>query len=101
MVGKPYRAGAHLIGLAASDWRVLDGEAALQGINPLRLPPHRFFNYLYVYFTRHLTPEQREQFDTSLLQPLPNEKVRERVAPFTEEEEAAAFDALYAQVNGG
>lgn len=101
MVRKPYRRGARLTLLAAANWVALDGDAALKGINPLRLPPHRFYNYLYVWFTRALNAEQREKFDMDLLQPLPNEKVRETVAPFTEEEEAAAFDALYAQVNGG
>jgi hypothetical protein len=45
--------------------------------------------------------EKREAFDLQINKPLPWEKVTETVAPFTPEEEAAGFDALYAQVNGG
>ena len=101
MVRKPYRRGVWLTGLAAAQWREIDGEAALRGVNPLRLPPHRFYNFLYAYFTRGMDEEKREAFDLQINKPLPWEKVTETVAPFTPEEEAAGFDALYAQVNGG
>lgn len=58
-------------------------------------------NFLYVFFTRAMDEEKREQFDLQLNKPLPNEKASDIVAPFTPEEEAAGFDALYARVNGG
>ena len=100
MVGKRFRQAFRLAVLALQNWSQIDGYAVDQGLNPLGLAEHRYFNWVYYLFTRNLSDEDREQFDIQLDMPLPWEDSK-MVSETEAEIEEAGFLALYTQVTGG
>lgn len=65
----------------------------------MRLPMHRFVNHIYAWCIERVQPDQREEWEMMMRQPLPG-TAREKPSPFTEEEEAQGFMALMAQTAG-
>ena len=89
MVRPPYPTVARLYGIAAGNWAQIDGEAALRGVDLIRLPLDRFCNAVYAYSVEHV--EDREEFDYRLTQPVPG-----RVRDTDPEQELAEFAAFMA-----
>ena len=99
MVGKPYTAITRLYSYAAAHWVDIDGDCVLRGVEPLLLPPNRFLNLLRHWFQQRV--EDKDQWEQTLLVPLPTEPVRPTPTPLEAEMEAEGFAAFYAQVTGG
>ena len=75
MVQPPYGTVVRLLWAATEHWEVLDGRYAAGGIDPFSLPLTRLLNLLYFSFIENLSKEDRQRFDTELLQPLPGARV--------------------------
>jgi hypothetical protein len=66
----PYEVVVRLCQLTITQWVRFDGEAARQGVDPIKLPFDRLLNYIYTEATRNADSEDREQFDILLAAPL-------------------------------
>jgi len=87
----PYFACARLIATAAQHWKIIDGEAALHGVNLLGLDsPQQFINALYAWCYEHV--EDTDKFDHLLFTPPPGKPA----TPETLADEMAGFDAFAA-----
>lgn len=95
----PYATCVGLLATAAGGWEILDGEAALKGVDPIRLPFHRFLNLIYYWAIRSMNEEKRAEFDTLLLQP-PKSRA-EKPSQMEAEDEGAAFLAFQSRMAAG
>jgi hypothetical protein len=62
--GKPYRAVLAVYLIAVERWEIIDGEAALQGVNLLDLTIRRFYNAIYAWAIQRV--KDPEEFDQRL-----------------------------------
>jgi hypothetical protein len=65
----------------------------------LRLPIDRFLNVVHNWFREHIPHDKIEEWEMMLSAPLPGQ-ARAKPTPFTEDEEAEGFMALYAMQGG-
>jgi hypothetical protein len=79
----PYEVVVRLSQLTIAEWVRFDGQAASQGVDPLKLPFDRLLNYIYTQARRNADSEDREQFDILLASPLPG-SAQKRVVTDTE-----------------
>lgn len=92
MVLPPYTECLRLIAIAQSNWGIIDGWCASQGINPLDLPFRRFLNLIYfraVTAAGNGGEEEVAKFEAWLESPIPGREVSGRVI----EDEMAQFMA--------
>lgn len=68
----PYQIALRLYAIAAERWAEID--AAYSGVDILRLPIHRFLNYVYAWCVERINPEKLEQWQWELEQPLPGQE---------------------------
>lgn len=93
----PYEVALRLYAIAAERWAEVD--PSYPGVDLLRLPVHRFLNYVYAWCVARIDPEKLEQWHWELNQPLPG---RERVITDAQaEEEGQGFMDLMMGMRGG
>lgn len=85
-----------LTSIAAHNWALFDGELASRGIDPLELPPVRFFSLVYYWAVGEASEEDKEKFDRRLF--MPPAGVEPTVGPWTAEAETSAFQSFASQV---
>lgn len=95
MGGPPFPTALRLYVIAAERWPEID--SAYASIDLIRYPPHRFMNLVYGWCVQRIDPEKREEWESMLADPLPNQ-VTEKSAPtpFQAEDEGASFMATLA-----
>lgn len=77
----------------------MDGDAVAQGFDPLTLPPDRFFNWVWRFFTKNMDEKQRASFEIEINRPLPGQRVEQVTdGPWSDEAAAASFMALASQL---
>lgn len=92
---------SRLVGLLAREWSLFDGELASLGLDPLLLPPDRFFNLGYWWAVRNAQSQTDvDKFDRRLWMP-PKGKAPEPGSPWSPEAETAAFGELAAAFGVG
>jgi hypothetical protein len=96
----PYPVVVRLHAIAAANWRVIDGEFAARGINPLTLRPDRFCHLIWYWAIQRIPAEDVDQWVADMEKPLPTATPKKRKPTQRELDlEAEGFMALYAQVN--
>jgi hypothetical protein len=96
VVRGPYPVAQRLHWIAADHWRIIDGECAAQGVDPILLAPHRFCHLIWQWAIRRV--EDPEQWAIDMEKPFPRPGRKARPTPREIELEADAFAAFYAQV---
>ena len=100
----PYRAVIRIFLIAEIRWPEID--AAYPGVDLLRLPVHRFLNYVYSWALQRIAKfassnEEVEAWIESIYnEPLPGE-VKPRRSPVVEDEQDSGFMSLMAETAGG
>jgi hypothetical protein len=85
-----------LVGLARREWASFDGMMASKDVDPLLLPPDRFFSLLYWWATRNAGDQKDiDKFDRRLWMP-PKGTAAPAGSPWSPEAETAAFGSLAA-----
>ena len=72
MGSPPYPVIARLYAIAAERWAELD--AAYPGVDLLRLPCHRFLNYVWTWCLLRIPGDKMEQFVHEMNAPLPGSR---------------------------
>lgn len=90
-----------LVQLVRTEWATFDGLLASRNVDPLALPPHRFFSTVYWWATRNAGEQADiDKFNRRLWQP-PQGVAAAPGSPWSPEAETAAFKALAAAVGQG
>ena len=95
MVRPPYYVTLRLLTIATEQWVAIDGEAALDGVNPITLPLHRFVNYVQAWAVKRV---QDPTMWLEQLNAMPIELARRRPSAATMADEGAGFAAFMTQV---
>lgn len=87
-----------LVAIANLNWVVIDGEAAMRGVNPITLPMHRFVNYVQAWAVARVKDPAMwlEQLNAPELG-----QVRRQPTAATMADEGAGFTAFMTQVSAG
>lgn len=72
---------------------LFDGWAASRGVDPMDLPPARFFNLLYFWIIKDAAEGEQEKFDRKLWRP-PVGEAPAPGSPWSPEAETASFKAF-------
>jgi hypothetical protein len=92
----PYQVALRLYAIAEERWAEVD--AAYPSVDLLRLPIHRFLNYVYAWCLERVEAEKLEQWRWEMNQPLPG---REKdVTDAQVEEEGRGFMDLMTAMGG-
>lgn len=67
----------------------MDGTAAMAGIDPMALPPRRFFNWATEWFRERMTEQNFRSWEMQVNRPLPGHEPRS--GPWSEQEMGRAF----------
>lgn len=90
----PYPVALRLYAIAEERWAEIDSD--YPGVDLVRLPGHRFLNYVYGWAVKRIDPEKREEWDAMLEAPIPGLSTEPSEAQI--EAEGQSFMALMAAV---
>jgi hypothetical protein len=83
-----------LVGLAKREWAMLDGLMASKDVDPLAMPPDRFFSLVYWWAVKDAADQAAvDKFDRQLWRP-PKGVAAPKGSPWSPEAETAAFASL-------
>lgn len=81
---------------------MMDGEAVMRGIDPLKLPIDRFCNWVWHMLARNRNEKQMNELRMEVYRPLPGQDPDDVTeGPWSDDEMGAAFMELQRQMGGG
>lgn len=93
MDGPPFPAVARLYLIAEERWAEIESD--YPGVDLIRLPGHRFLNYVFGWCVKRIEPEKREEWEAMLDAPIPGMEP----TPAMVEAEGQSFMDLMSAVN--
>lgn len=93
----PYQVVLRLFQIAEDRWPEID--AAYPSINLIKLPTHRFLNFVYAWAVAHIPPDKIEDFLFQLTAPLPGRE-KAKPTPSDADEDARLFMAAMQGLKG-
>lgn len=88
----PYYNVVRLVSTVGVNFERMDGTAALAGIDPMDLPPHRFFNWAVAWFQERMNQRDFRSWEMQVNRPLPGRDPTSGV--WSDEEMGAAFQTF-------
>lgn len=84
----------------SSYWTRIDGQAALNGVDPLALPLPRLLSLTYAWLTGEADEDELRRFDLRLWRPIPGREVDpDDLGVWSPEEETGALRGLAEALN--